>query len=163
MSTHVLVSTIYEPPVRGVRAFWRLVQRPLLVERTPIPSRTNLGGQGAMTAKAATLSMAAHEDCRESTADTHIADAILVKGCRASESKTLRSCNQELRTKDYFLGGCFFASSSLSSAKGEYVAALPLAAAPPLPPFASSCRWCSLSWQYKHSSSQLLPSNGLLS
>jgi hypothetical protein len=62
------------------------------------------------------------------------------------------------------LEGCLFVSSSLRSAKGAWVAPRRAALlAPPAVASASNCRWCSLSWQYKHSSSQLLPSGGLLS
>src|ERR1700682_1170513 len=54
-------------------------------------------------------------------------------------------------------------SSDLRFANGEWVAP-PRPAAPSVapPPVASNCRWCSLSWQYRHSNSQLLPSGGLL-
>jgi hypothetical protein len=64
------------------------------------------------------------------------------------------------RHDDYFRS--FFSSIPLRFAKGECVAnGVALEAAPPAPLAASSCRWCSLSWQYKQSSSQLLPSGGL--
>jgi len=54
-------------------------------------------------------------------------------------------------------------SSSLRSANGVWVAGgLPVDEL--LRPCAgSNCRWCSLSWQYRQSNSQLLPSAGLLS
>src|SRR5205814_9574464 len=61
--------------------------------------------------------------------------------------------------------GFFFSSIALRFANGECVAGGGLddtADAPPLAAFSSSF-WCSLSWQYTHSSSQLLPSGGLLS
>src|SRR5438105_12106073 len=66
------------------------------------------------------------------------------------------------RTTDHF--GAFFSSSSLRFAKGLCVATGTPTAGTGLLPVraASNCRWCSLSWQYRHSSSQLLPSGGLL-
>src|SRR5262249_50065281 len=62
-----------------------------------------------------------------------------------------------VRAQDFF----FLSSRSLRFANGECVAPprVPGILLPPLA--ASSCRWCSLSWQYRHSSSQLLPSGGL--
>jgi hypothetical protein len=58
----------------------------------------------------------------------------------------------------------FFESRSFKSAKGLCVATLCCVEAGvlPCPVAASSCFWCSLSWQYTQSSSQLLPSGGLL-
>src|SRR5438309_11639668 len=55
-------------------------------------------------------------------------------------------------------------NSDLRFANGEWVAPpRPAPAASVLPPpVASNCRWCSLSWQYRHNNSQLLPSGGLL-
>ena len=54
-------------------------------------------------------------------------------------------------------------NSDLRLANGEYVAPLRSPEVELAPPVASNCRWCSLSWQYRHKSSQLLPSVGLLS
>ncbi len=62
-----------------------------------------------------------------------------------------------------FRGAQPFFSKPASPANGECVAALPGCLAETLPCVASSWRWCSLSWQYRHRSSQLLPSGGLLS
>src|SRR5438105_10108527 len=64
------------------------------------------------------------------------------------------------KDQDRFL----LSNSDLRFANGEWVAPpRPAPAASVLPPpVASNCRWCSLSWQYRHNNSQLLPSGGLL-
>ena len=64
----------------------------------------------------------------------------------------------------FFLGWSQAWRDKVRSANGENVAVPRLGPAEAPPPLtASSCRWCSLSWQYRQSNSQLLPSGGLLS
>lgn len=86
-----------------------------------------------------------------------------VQGFASSTGAVASSDRRILERQGNSQDGCLLSSSDLRFANGECVALL----RPPgvwLPLLvASSCRWCSLSWQSRQSSSQLLPSGGLLS
>ena len=56
-----------------------------------------------------------------------------------------------------------FFSNAARSAKGAWVAPGFRSSPPRIGPDASRWRWCSLSWQYRHRSSQFVPSGGLWS
>ena len=63
--------------------------------------------------------------------------------CRREFRERFRTWRRQRNSQDAFLPS----SSSLRFANGEWVATLPPPRVLLLSPFASSCRWCSLSWQ----------------